>query len=50
MPVNAGRVLRAAAGEETDAELLGRFADHRDEAAFALLVRRHGPMVIGPVI
>src|SRR5579883_2198351 len=32
---------------ETDAALLGRFADTRDEAAFAELVNRHGPMVLG---
>jgi RNA polymerase sigma factor (sigma-70 family) len=31
----------------TDAELLTRFARHRDEAAFAVLVERHGPMVLG---
>jgi RNA polymerase sigma factor (sigma-70 family) len=31
----------------TDAELLGRFAAARDEAAFEVLVRRHGPMVWG---
>src|SRR5262245_26755608 len=30
-----------------DAALLERFARHRDEAAFAELVRRHGPMVLG---
>lgn len=29
----------------TDGELLGRFADLRDEAAFAALVRRHGAMI-----
>jgi RNA polymerase sigma factor (sigma-70 family) len=29
-----------------DAQLLGRFVDHRDEDAFATLVRRHGPMVL----
>ncbi len=29
-----------------DAELLARFAARRDEGAFALLVRRHGPMVL----
>src|SRR5260370_9163180 len=35
------------AGEPTDAQLLQRFAQQRDEAAFALLVQRHGPMVLG---
>jgi RNA polymerase sigma factor (sigma-70 family) len=30
-----------------DAELLERFIAHRDEGAFELLVRRHGPMVLG---
>jgi RNA polymerase sigma factor (sigma-70 family) len=31
----------------TDAELLECFVADRDEAAFAALVRRHGPMVLG---
>jgi RNA polymerase sigma factor (sigma-70 family) len=31
----------------TDRQLLGCFIDHRDEAAVATLVRRHGPMVWG---
>lgn len=31
----------------TDAELLGRFVDRRDEAAMTALVARHGPMVLG---
>ena len=31
----------------TDADLLGRFADDRDEAAFEALVWRHGPLVYG---
>ena len=29
----------------TDAELAGRYAEHRDAAAFEVLVWRHGPMV-----
>src|ERR1043165_4378253 len=31
----------------TDGQLLGCFIDHRDDSAFAALVRRHGPMVWG---
>jgi RNA polymerase sigma factor (sigma-70 family) len=30
-----------------DGELVERFAAHREEAAFAALVRRHGPLVLG---
>jgi RNA polymerase sigma factor (sigma-70 family) len=33
--------------EPTDAQLLERFTHRREEAAFAALVRRHGPMVLG---
>lgn len=33
--------------EATDAELLRKYVAGRDEAAFAELVRRHGPMVLG---
>jgi RNA polymerase sigma factor (sigma-70 family) len=33
-------------GELSDRELLARFAGRRDEAAFAVLVRRHGPTVL----
>ncbi len=48
MRVSAVQVLRVIAEDEpTDAELLGRFVDRRDEAAFAVLVRRHGAMVYG---
>jgi RNA polymerase sigma factor (sigma-70 family) len=48
----AGIVLRhirglAARPGADDRRLLGRFAARRDEAAFAELVRRHGPMVLG---
>jgi RNA polymerase sigma factor (sigma-70 family) len=40
-------VGKPRSGEPTDAQLLRRFARQRDEAAFALLVQRHGPMVLG---
>jgi len=41
-------VARQHEGSQTgDAELLERFITHRDEWAFQLLVRRHGPMVFG---
>jgi DNA-directed RNA polymerase specialized sigma24 family protein len=40
------RVLRAR-DTESDGQLLQRFLVHQDEAAFAALVRRHGPMVLG---
>ena len=39
------RVLAADAGSESDAALLARFAGAREEAAFAALFDRHGPMV-----
>jgi RNA polymerase sigma factor (sigma-70 family) len=35
------------AGQATDAELLDAFTGHGVEAAFAELVRRHGPLVLG---
>ena len=55
MKTQAGIVLRhlrglaapAAGGEVSDGQLLERFAARREEAAFAALVRRHGPMVLG---
>src|SRR4051812_36147076 len=37
---------RSSAGVP-DAQLLGRFISQRDEAAFELLVWRHGKMVLG---
>jgi RNA polymerase sigma factor (sigma-70 family) len=40
------RQLAASAVAAPDADLLGRFARHRDEEAFAALVARHGPMVL----
>src|SRR6516225_9437045 len=39
--------LHQTGGGLTDGQLLGRFVSTRDEAAFAALVRRHGPMVLG---
>jgi RNA polymerase sigma-70 factor (ECF subfamily) len=42
-------VRRTAAGDDarewTDCELLRRYVSHRDDAAFEVLVRRHGAMV-----
>src|SRR5262245_25030467 len=40
-------LLRMANTAEPDALLLGRFVRTRDDAAFAALVERHGPMVLG---
>jgi RNA polymerase sigma-70 factor (ECF subfamily) len=34
-------------GEITDGQLLERFIAERDEDAFALLLQRHGPMILG---
>src|SRR5262245_14844707 len=36
----------AAAAQLSDGQLLRRFIDGRDEAAFAALVQRHGPLVL----
>jgi RNA polymerase sigma factor (sigma-70 family) len=43
------RTLREShvAAEASDAELVDRFSTLREEAAFAALLRRHGPMVLG---
>jgi RNA polymerase sigma factor (sigma-70 family) len=45
------RLLRLPSGDRDraapDADLLGRFPYHRDEAAFAELLRRHGGLVLG---
>ncbi|MHB1424749.1 MAG: RNA polymerase sigma factor [Gemmataceae bacterium] len=39
-------LLAPPGGERTDGELLARFVAMRDEASFAALMRRHGPMVL----
>jgi RNA polymerase sigma factor (sigma-70 family) len=40
-------ILGAASARDADAVLLARFVAGRDEAAFAELARRHGPLVYG---
>jgi RNA polymerase sigma factor (sigma-70 family) len=40
------RLAGAADDDSTDGQLLARFIKDRDEAAFATLVERHGPMVL----
>src|SRR4051795_11414323 len=40
-------VFPAHGGGQTDGQLLDAYVGRRDEAAFAALVRRHGPMVWG---
>jgi RNA polymerase sigma factor (sigma-70 family) len=39
-------LLAPTGGGLTDGQLLGQFVAHRDEGAFAALLRRHGPMVL----
>ena len=41
------QAARAAADLSSDSDLLNRFIQQRDEAAFAQLVDRHGPLVYG---
>jgi RNA polymerase sigma factor (sigma-70 family) len=47
-PARTSSCLPATGGEElSDGQLLERFAQLGDQAAFTVLVRRHGPMVLG---
>jgi RNA polymerase sigma factor (sigma-70 family) len=39
--------MATSIGNLTDGQLLDRFANRRDEEAFAQLVHRHGPLVLG---
>lgn len=39
--------LRSGSGDLSDAQLVASFLAQREEAAFAALLRRHGPMVLG---
>ena len=41
------RMVGPPQGVLSDADLLGRFVDSRDEAAFEALVWRHGSLVLG---
>src|SRR6516165_945363 len=42
-----GAALMGDVGGLSDGQLLERFLAERDEGAFEVLVRRHGPMVLG---
>jgi RNA polymerase sigma factor (sigma-70 family) len=41
------RLIATRAAALPDGELLGRYLEERDESAFAALVERHGPLVLG---
>ncbi len=47
MPTLRRVVLAGTVSDRTDGQLLGAFVTDRDADAFAGLVRRHGPMVLG---
>src|SRR5262249_26115550 len=45
--MNSGERWPCQARQRTNRQLLDDFANHRDEAAFTILVARHGRMVVG---
>jgi RNA polymerase sigma factor (sigma-70 family) len=45
--LTAGTIAELARADRTDGQLLDLFVRQRDEEAFAAVVRRHGPMVLG---
>src|SRR4051812_20971992 len=47
LPEALVRAALQSSAEGTDADLLGRFVAASDATAFAEIVRRHGPMVLG---
>src|SRR3954447_12750603 len=47
LPYIRRMAMRAALDGLTDAQLLESFLAEQDQAAFAALVRRHGPLVLG---
>jgi len=44
--LNASEAAERAQADRSDGQLLDRFVRHRDNEAFAAVVRRHGPMVL----
>jgi DNA-directed RNA polymerase specialized sigma24 family protein len=47
VPHGLSRLVEAQSAQLSDGQLLRRFAAHRDQGAFAVLVHRHGPLVFG---
>jgi RNA polymerase sigma factor (sigma-70 family) len=47
LPGLLSRVLSSAHGQLSDRQLLDRFTDSGDEGAFAAILDRHGPMLLG---
>jgi hypothetical protein len=41
------RAIGGPGGDQTDRQLLERYAATKEEVAFETLVRRHGPMILG---